>query len=117
MIRIKLLRNKEKKIISFSCSGHSFYKKRGEDIICAGVSAILQTALLGLSEYLNLKLDVKKKDGFLEVKLCSPPPKEALSILETMRLGIYGICEKYPGYIKIVEKRKKGLLAKNCLQI
>ncbi|MEW6104034.1 MAG: ribosomal-processing cysteine protease Prp [bacterium] len=103
MIRIEILRDNEKRIISFSASGHSFYKKKGEDIICAGVSAILQTAILGLSEYLNLALNVKREDGFLDVRLVLKPSPEALSILETMRLGIYGIAEKYPNYIEIIE--------------
>lgn len=103
MIKIEILRDDENRIISMSSQGHSFYKKRGEDIVCSAVSAILQTAILGLSEYLNARLDVVKRDGFLHFKLLSPPSKEASSIFETMRLGLYRIAEKYPDYVEIVE--------------
>ncbi len=103
VIKIKISRDKKKRIISFSTSGHSLYDRKGEDIVCAGASAILQTAILGLSEYLNLPIKVKKGDGFLDVKLLSQPPAEALSILEAMKLGLYRIAEKHPDYIKIEE--------------
>ena len=34
--------------ISIKTTGHANYAPYGEDIVCAGVSAILQTAVLGL---------------------------------------------------------------------
>lgn len=102
MINIEILRDKGRNIISFSASGHSLYKKKGEDIVCAGVSAIIQTAILGLSEYLSLRLDVMKGDGRIDVKMLSYS-KEASAILETMRLGLSEIAKEYPSYIKIVE--------------
>lgn len=103
MINIEILRNREKNIISFCASGHSLYKKRGEDIVCAGVSAIIQTAILGLSEYLSLRLDVIKEEGSIEVKILSPISQGASAILETMRLGLKEIAKKYPDNIKIIE--------------
>lgn len=102
MIEIELLRDKEKRIVGFSASGHALYKKKGEDIVCAGVSAIIQTAILGLSEYLNLRLDIAKGDGNIRVGILSKL-EEASSILETMRLGLYEIAKKYPSHIKIKE--------------
>lgn len=102
MIKIEILRDKKNRIVSICSAGHSFYKKKGEDIVCSAVSAILQTAILGLSEYLNVRLDLVKKDGFLRFKLLFPPSKEASSILETMRLGLYQIAKKYPDYVEIV---------------
>jgi len=104
MIKIEILRDNEGKIASFKASGHSLYKKKGEDIVCSGVSAILQTAILGLSGYLNLRLDVQKQNGLLDVTLLSKTSPYTSAILETMRLSLYKLKEKYPNYIEIIDK-------------
>ena len=36
--------------INISVKGHAGYLWRGQDIVCAGVSATIQSALLGLEE-------------------------------------------------------------------
>ena len=48
MIRISVVRDRRGDIVGWSVSGHSGFAPRGEDIVCAGVSAIVQTTLLGL---------------------------------------------------------------------
>ena len=36
----------------FTVEGHADFKPKGEDIVCAAVSVLTQTALLGLGKYI-----------------------------------------------------------------
>ncbi|HAW49657.1 TPA: ribosomal-processing cysteine protease Prp [bacterium] len=103
MISMEIKRDKRGRIVFFRAKGHSGYKKKGEDIVCAGVSAILQTTLLGLSKHLNMRLDVIKEEGYLEVKILDEPLSTASSILEAMLLGLLEIKDKYPKYLEIIQ--------------
>ena len=49
------------KILSVEASGHTGYAESGEDIVCAALSAIIQTAALGLTEV--AKIASAKKSG------------------------------------------------------
>ena len=102
MVSIKIER-KAGKIIAFSCEGHCDYKKKGEDIVCAGISSILQTAVLGLKEYLKADIELLKEAGKMVVGLKSSATADSQIILETMLLGLKGIEREYPKKVKIEE--------------
>lgn len=70
MITIKITRNEENEIISFSLNGHAGYDESGKDIVCAAVSAVTNMTLIGLGEKLGLRLNVESSDGgYLKVTL------------------------------------------------
>lgn len=93
--------------------GHSLYGPKGKDIVCAGVSAILQTALLGLEAHLpKSRLFARREDGMLDIKIGRLNMEEeakASAILETMLLGLKCIEGEHPGYIKIIDGEGGGL--------
>ena len=104
MIKIKIKRNKGN-IVQFSAEGHSEYAEEGQDIICAAVSAILQTAAFGLINYLELKPEINTKNGWLSCRLASEvaQDKEVQAILEAMLAGLKETVKEYPDYIQIIE--------------
>jgi uncharacterized protein YsxB (DUF464 family) len=55
MIKIKIVRNSDQAMIGFSVTGHANTGPHGQDIVCAGVSALTQTAVLGLDRQLKKK--------------------------------------------------------------
>ncbi len=59
MLKVRFVRDPGNKIKGFYLSGHADYGPKGQDIVCAGVSALAQGALLGLEEVIGAKL--KKK--------------------------------------------------------
>jgi uncharacterized protein YsxB (DUF464 family) len=96
-------------IKEFRVEGHAGYKPEGEDIYCAGVSAITQTAVLGLIKQLRHEPVYKVEKGFLS---CSLPPKlsedemtRAQVILSTMEVGLRSLQEAYPDYIRVNTRR------------
>lgn len=87
-------------------TGHTGYAEDGKDIVCAAVSAIAQTAVLGLRAF-GVNPKVKTKDGFLDISVSVPKENEtylaAKAILETAILGLKDIHEGYPAFVGLEE--------------
>ncbi|MCI1821242.1 MAG: ribosomal-processing cysteine protease Prp [Megasphaera sp.] len=82
----------------FSVSGHADYSESGSDIVCAAISAVTQTALLGLMEYQQESVDYKIADGFLNVHV-DCVTDETRVILKTLVLGLEQIVRQYDSYV------------------
>lgn len=103
MIRVEIVRNRAGSIESFCVTGHANTAPHGADIVCAGVSALTDSAVLGLERYLGRKLTLQAGSGLLAVNLAAPPDERTDAILETMLLGIKEIARLYPRIVRIVE--------------
>lgn len=96
------------KIVSVDCDGHTGYGVEGEDIVCAALSSIVQTAVLGLMGIAGINVKMKRDDGSLKFSL----PEEisvaerhdADVILETMLMGIADLYEGYSDFIELEVK-------------
>jgi uncharacterized protein YsxB (DUF464 family) len=105
MITVNIERDKNENIVAFFVEGHAEYAPYGEDIVCAAVSAIVQTAVFGLINYLNLYPNIDTKDGCLDCRLDSSIAKDikVKAILETMLIGLQETATAYAQYLKIIE--------------
>lgn len=103
MIKIVICK-KADQIRSFSVKGHSMYDDYGHDIVCAGVSAIAQSALLGLEHVARIKIISEIKEGFLSVDTTNTNEK-AMAILDTMEISLKAICDTYPDNARIEYRR------------
>lgn len=106
MIEIEIFSCQNEKIIGFEVTGHSGTAVRGEDVICAGVSSLTQTALLGLGEYLHRDLDYSVASGKLSMKLRDTPDSLTEAILQTMLLGLIEIEKFSPKAVRISRQRR-----------
>lgn len=91
------------------CDGHTGYGVEGEDIVCAAISSIVQTAILGLMQVAGINLDFNRDDkrGFLSFSLPPLTPvkrNNADMILETMLCGIADLNEGYSDFIELEAK-------------
>lgn len=89
----------------FRCSGHSGYAAAGNDIICAGVSAVVQTALqavLAISEGVPV---YEISDGLLECSLVKEVSDatelQVQSVIDAAFLGCVSLAQQYPRYIRL----------------
>lgn len=82
----------------FIVEGHAEFAPHGQDIVCAGVSAIVQAAILGIEHYTYA--DVKKKEGYIKVHI-THDDHTSDAIVKTMLLGLEALEDKYPNHIKI----------------
>lgn len=99
---------KGKKTIGFNASGHCGYAAAGEDIVCAAVSAVMQTAVLGVTRIAGCQAAFEMKDGelylMLDKSVKGKQLQQAELILRTMLLGLRSIQEEYSNYLKLIEK-------------
>jgi len=109
MITVKIERNENDEIISFSLDGHAGYDVEGKDIVCAAVSAVTNMTLIGLNEKLRLKLKVEKSDGgYIKVSLPADVSEDEMMIaqflLESMVTEYLDIESNYGQYILVKER-------------
>lgn len=108
MVRVIIERNQSGKVTKFKAEGHAECGEHGNDIVCAAVSAILQTAIFGLTEHLGLSVQVDTSDGWLCCNLEDiNESKEISAILETMIIGLNKTAQSYSDNLKILEGGKE----------
>jgi len=109
MIEVEIYEERDGRISAFSVQGHSGTAPKGRDIVCAGVSALSQTALLGLGRHLHREIDYHiDPSGDLHMKLREAPDDLSEAILRTMRLGIAEIEKAYPDAVRLRITKESG---------
>ena len=90
-------------IAGFTASGHSDYAEEGEDIVCAAVSAITQTAMMGLQHFApNTQAHWEAGDDPILVVSVPDPSHDTEVILQTMVIGLEDILSGVPDYVRII---------------
>ncbi|HBP66333.1 MAG TPA: ribosomal-processing cysteine protease Prp [Desulfosporosinus sp.] len=99
----------QERIREFELSGHAGYADSGQDIVCAGVSALSLSACNGLEHFLSVVPKVQEVDGYLSCQLVGIPEQEmekAQWILQTMALGIEQIHSTYGQDYIMIDRRR-----------
>ncbi|MBU5592727.1 ribosomal-processing cysteine protease Prp [Clostridium sp. MSJ-4] len=99
-----LFKKKDDKIIAFDINGHAGYASEGEDIVCAAISALSQSVIIGLEEVLYIKPDYNIKDGFLCMSIRDNSIEDiekSQVLLKTFLKSLQSISVSYVGYITI----------------
>lgn len=97
-----VIKRKNLKITSLEVSGHAEYDKRGKDIVCAGVSAVVIGGFNALAQK-NLEVDFLVNDNVSKVEIKSMN-EELQIILETMVIQLKTIQQSYKKYLNIKEE-------------
>lgn len=97
------------KISAISVSGHTGYGTSGNDIVCAGVSALIQALSIGLEEVLKLQ-DVQTEfyiDDEPYIKLVLPMTDDRVDIIaRTIYLSFKEMEKAYPGHVRLTEVQR-----------
>lgn len=99
MLRISLLYSKH--TITIVADGHTGYAEEGRDIVCAAVSALLQTFALWLEREYRERLNLEKKKGFLS--LTFPVDERSKFVLSIFLSGLKEISKNYSKYVVLEE--------------
>ncbi|MFR5833275.1 MAG: ribosomal-processing cysteine protease Prp [Acutalibacteraceae bacterium] len=95
------------KFVGVSCEGHTEYAESGSDIVCAALSSVVQTAVLGLMQVagINVEYSVDEKEGALKAelpeKLTERQSHDADVILKTAYLGASDLYEQFSDFINL----------------
>ncbi len=100
---------KEGRIAGFQIEGHSPNElgNKGENLLCAGVSTLVQSvhSYLGWKDQLETE---KKTDGYLRFLLKSEYITEFQSMGEMVRFGLKNLEQQYGNAIQVSEEIIKG---------
>ena len=111
MVTLRLERGTDGGLRGFEATGHTGLAEPGQDIACAAVSALTQTAALGLERRLGISVRAKAGPGRFACWLPATLPAElrvrAEDILETMRLGLLEIARVEPGALRVVDATER----------
>ena len=99
MIKIKIGHASNNQVNFLEVKGHANSAPHGEDLICAGVSAILGGGFNNLKNYKDYEL--KLDEGYALFKSDSPLDAHDEVVIETIVCGLNTICEENPKFIEI----------------
>ena len=92
MIRLTMHRQAEGSYTGFTCEGHAGFGEYGQDIVCAGVSALVITTVRSIEALApdEVTASSDEETGFVACELGKPASKEA-----ALLLGCEAIREEY----------------------
>jgi len=100
-------------LTGYRAAGHSGYALAGEDIVCAGVSALTQSTLNGLQNVLKapVRFDIDERTASLEAELTPEATEDqfkgAQLLLETLLQGLQAIERSYPRNVRIFFEERR----------
>ena len=107
MIRAEIYTQADGKTIGFSLNGHANTAPYGQDIYCAGVSALSQSAFLCIKDYLKRDFDSDFAHGKLMMKLKTPPDEVTEAVFQTMIIGLREMEKLAPKVLKVIFSTKE----------
>jgi uncharacterized protein YsxB (DUF464 family) len=108
MIKVNIHRDPTQQITGFDITGHANFDVHGQDIVCAGVSAVSFGCLNAIETLTMAKLDIQSAgDGDLHVQVpkLTDGQKQAQVqlLLEGMLVSLETIRASYGKYLKMNE--------------
>ena len=95
------------RITGFSVSGHSGYAARGEDIVCAAITALVTMAEATINDVCGAKAKVRVKEEDARITLTLPTScdeeETVQAVLSGMMLTLISLREEYEDYIEVLE--------------
>jgi len=113
MTKVVFYERDDKLMTGFEAAGHAGYAKRGQDIVCAAVSALTQAAANGLSEVVKANLEARMDEdtGYLSCMLTNANSEDVIEksqiLLKTLKMALTEISKDYPGTIRIIIRERR----------
>ncbi|GIP16908.1 hypothetical protein J40TS1_25500 [Paenibacillus montaniterrae] len=112
MVKITIVRDdKSNRIVSFAIEGHANYAKHGEDIVCAGVSAVSVGTVNAIEALAGVELPVKMKNGWLSSRIPSAADADTDAkiqlLLESMIVSLDTIAQSYGDHVRLHDQNLK----------
>ena len=106
MTKIKFFKSNDQ-FVGLECSGHTGYAEYKKDVLCASLSSIIQSGILGLNKVLKINGKLKRidKDGYIKYELPKNIDKTKLHdsqiIFKTMYESVKDYLDGYSKYISM----------------
>ena len=107
MLEVRFRRDSRQRLSSVLAAGHADAAVRGEDLVCAAASAILQAAQLGLAAYAKLDTaNVTRADGEMTFRIVESARDrdDVKAIVATAELAIEKLARQFPINVRFVRE-------------
>ncbi|MGG0716332.1 ribosomal-processing cysteine protease Prp [Robertmurraya massiliosenegalensis] len=110
MIQTTIYRTESGRVQSFTISGHALFANNGNDIVCAGASAVTFGAVNSIIALTGVEPEIEQgESGFLRCVIPDNLPEDVQEkiqlLLEGMIVSLQTIERDYGKYIKITFKK------------
>lgn len=86
--------------------GHADYAPRGSDIVCAGVTALVEGFILSVENLTPNTPIFEMSPGYTRVKIGSPT--EATKLLQaSFFIGVENIAEEFPEHVRVARLERR----------
>lgn len=82
-------------------SGHANYAVFGSDIVCAGVTALVQTLIRSIEDLTEDKIEYEISPGWVDIKYRDLSEKSR-TLVDSFFIGICMIADEFPAYVRIM---------------
>ena len=82
-------------------SGHAGYAPAGQDIVCAGVSALTQTLIKSIEDLTSDKIKYKISPGGVDIEYGNLSEK-AKTLVDSFFVGNLMIADEFPDYVRVM---------------
>lgn len=106
MIQV-LVKKQNETITGFHIEGHSGFADRGQDIVCAAVSALAINCVNSIEEFTEDEFSIGSDEerGMIDFFLTGEVSEQSRLLLDSLILGIRGISEMYgERYVSIINR-------------
>ena len=105
MTKVTFYQNSENQCVGFTSEDHAGYAQEGEDIVCAGISALVINTVNSIEAFTEDEFSGEQGDGSLTCTFPEPLSEKAALLMDSMVLGLTDIQKSYgKPYIRIVFK-------------
>ncbi|MEK3890590.1 ribosomal-processing cysteine protease Prp [Bacillus sp. FSL K6-3431] len=106
MIKVHVTRKDDGKISSFTMKGHADFAEQGQDIVCAGASAVAFGSINSVFALTGIEPEIEQSEGgylkcILPNQLDEESSVKAQLLLEGMVISLQTIERDYQKYIQV----------------
>lgn len=84
-------------------NGHANYAPIGQDIVCAGVSTLVQTLIQSIEELTADEIEYVMSPGTVDIKFGNLSERSKL-LVDSFFIGLRLIADEYPNNVAILKK-------------
>ena len=105
MTKVTFYQNSENQCVGFTSEDHAGYAQEGEDIVCAGISALVINTVNSIEAFTEdeFTIDEDESSARIHFMIKNKPSKESLLLLNSLILGLQRMeDEQYTEFIDII---------------
>lgn len=88
--------------------GHAGYAPRGQDIVCAGLTALTQTLVESLETLTGNEIKYDMSPGRVDIEI-KDPDEDAQLLMDSFFVGAEMIADEFPEYVRVEIRNDLGL--------